>query len=76
MVAETRAKRNPACVMVFCRERHTGREANNGGLPERIIGAVFKTADGTDTAARPFESDTRRQLYLVNQLGRHFQALF
>jgi hypothetical protein len=44
-------------------KRHASREAHNGGLPERIIGAVFKTADGTDTAARPFESDTRRQRY-------------
>jgi len=32
-----------------------------GGLPERIIGAVFKTADDASPIVRPFESDTRHQ---------------
>jgi hypothetical protein len=30
-------------------KRHASREAHNGGLPERIIAAVFKTADGAIT---------------------------
>jgi len=60
----------------FCEGRHASREANNGGLPERIIGAVFNTADGSSPTVRPFESDTRRQLLLVNQIGRQKQVLF
>lgn len=63
--AETGAKRKPAC-MTFPQKIITQaeRQTSRGGLPERIIGADCKSADGVRSTVRPFESDTRRHCWL------------